>query len=282
MAQSAAERERQGPSLRQFWIGVGRAFAGALIFGAPILMTMETWDLGALISPLRLALLLAIMVPALVLLNRYSGIRRGGELRDWFADSLVALLVAALAAAVVLSIFGVITADMPLHEIVGKLALQTVPGSLGATLARSQLGTSNPLDDPEAQGPGYPSELFLMVVGALFLSVNIAPTEEVHLIAYKMNEWQRIGLVLASLTLMHAFVYEFEFQGAHDPEPGAGFFSIFFRYSITGYVLVMAVNLYILWTFGRIDGVGASETLSAIVVLSFPGALGAAVARLIL
>lgn len=282
MTTTAATKIRPGPTAQQFWIGAGRAFAGALIFAAPILMTMEMWDLGPNISPLRLALLLLIMVPVLILLNHYSGLRRGGQLRDWIADAFVEILIAALAAAVVLVVFGVVTVDTPLREVIGKVALQTVPGSLGATLARSQLGTSNPLDDADAPGPGYGSELFLMIVGALFLSVNIAPTEEVQLIAYKMNEWQELGLVLISHSLMHAFVYEFEFRGAHDPEPGAGFFSIFFRYSLVGYVLVMAVNLYILWTFGRTDGLGVSEIMSAVVVLSFPGALGAAVARLIL
>ncbi len=253
-----------------------------MIFTAPILMTMEMWDLGPNIAPMRLALLLLVMIPVLVLLNHYSGFRRGGQLSDWIADALVAMLVAAFAAAVILSIFGVITSEMSLREIVGKVGLQTVPGSLGATLARSQLGSNNPLDDPEADEPGYASELFLMIVGALFLSVNIAPTEEVHLIAYKMTEWQKIGLMLGSLSLMHAFVYEFEFRGAHDPEPGAGFFSIFFRYSLVGYMLVMAVNLYILWTFGRTEGLGVSEVMSSVIVLSFPGALGGAVARLIL
>ncbi|WP_274866296.1 TIGR02587 family membrane protein [Sinorhizobium meliloti] len=124
--------------------------------------------------------------------------------------------------------------------------------------------------------------MFLMVVGALFLSVNIAPTEEVILIAYKMNPWHEIALALGTLGLMHVFVYELEFRGTHNPEPGAGFVNIFFRYTIVGYCLVMLVNFYILWTFGRTDGVGFSETLSAVVVLSFPGALGAAVARLIL
>lgn len=282
MAQNSQIGVRHGPTQREFLIGLGRAFAGAIIFTAPILMTQETWNLGASMAPSRLALLLIATVPTIVLLNRYSGFRRGGALSDWIADAFVSILVAAVASAAVLAIFGVIDADMPLLEIVGEIALHTVPGSLGATLARSQLGTSNPLDDPDAPAPGYFSELFLMIVGALFLSFNIAPTEEVMLIAYKMSEWQQLGLILASLCLMHVFVYEFEFQGAHDPEPGAGFISIFFRYSVVGYMLVAALNFYILWTFGRTGGVGTGEIMSAVVVLSFPGALGAAVARLIL
>ncbi len=61
-----------------------------------------------------------------------------------------------------------------------------------------------------------------MVVGALFLSVNIAPTEEVVLIAYKMNPWHEIALALGTLGLMHVFVYELEFRGTHNPEPAPG------------------------------------------------------------
>lgn len=272
---------RYGPTPREFWIGLGRAFAGALIFAVPVLMTMEAWALGFHLHPLRLALLLAVTVPTLVLLQKYGGFRQTTALRDRIADAFVAILVAAVAAVSVLLIFGIVTWDMPPREVIGKIAVQVVPGSLGASLARAQLGPS-PLEEDEISEPGYAGELFLMVVGALFLSVNIAPTEEVVLIAYKMNPWQEITLVVVTLALMHAFVYEFEFRGTHNPEPGAGFLSIFFRYAIVGYVLVMLVNLYILWTFGRVDGAGFSETLSAVVVLSFPGALGAAVARLIL
>jgi hypothetical protein len=32
---------RHGPTPREFWIGLGRAFAGALIFAVPVLMIME-------------------------------------------------------------------------------------------------------------------------------------------------------------------------------------------------------------------------------------------------
>ncbi|WP_352958771.1 TIGR02587 family membrane protein [Mesorhizobium sp. M1393] len=272
---------RHAPTPREFWIGLGRAFAGALIFAVPVLMTMEAWALGFHLHPLRLALFLAITLPMLVLLHKYGGFRQTVALRDRVADAFVAILVAAVAATAVFFIFGIVTVEMPLREVIGKIAVQVVPGSLGASLARAQLGPSL-LEEEDIPEPGYTGELFLMVVGALFLSVNIAPTEEVVLIAYKMHPWQEIALVVVTLALMHAFVYEFEFRGSHSPEPGAGFASIFFRYAIVGYVLVMLVNLYILWTFGRTDGAGFSETLSAVVVLSFPGALGAAVARLIL
>ncbi len=210
-----------GPTPREFWIGLGRAFAGALIFAVPVLMTMEAWALGFHLHPLRLALLLVATVPTLVLLHKYGGFRKSVGLRDRIADAFVALLVAAIAASAILFTFGIVDADMPLREIVGKVAVQIVPGSLGASLARAQLGPS-PLEGDAVPEPAYAGELFLMVVGALFLSVNIAPTEEVVLIAYKMNPWHEIALALGTLGLMHVFVYELEFRGTHNPEPAPG------------------------------------------------------------
>lgn len=65
-----------GPTPREFWIGLGRAFAGALIFAVPVLMTMEAWALGFHLHPLRLALLLVATVPTLVLLHKYGGFRK--------------------------------------------------------------------------------------------------------------------------------------------------------------------------------------------------------------
>ena len=37
-----------------------------------------------------------------------------------------------------------------------------------------------------------------------------------------------------------------------------------------------------LWTFGRVDGLGLAPILTATIVLAFPAAIGAAAARLIL
>jgi len=49
-----------------------------------------------------------------------------------------------------------------------------------------------------------------------------------------------------------------------------------------GYAIVALVNLYLLWTFGRVSDVSTEQVIGTVVVLSFPGAIGAAAARLIL
>ncbi|MGH8729002.1 MAG: DUF2391 family protein [Burkholderiales bacterium] len=42
------------------------------------------------------------------------------------------------------------------------------------------------------------------------------------------------------------------------------------------------MSAYLLWTFGRTDGLGLHAFLTAAIVLGFPSAIGAAAARLIL
>lgn len=270
------------PSTREFVIGTGRAFAGALLFSLPMLMTMEMWWLGFYMDPLRLALLLALMLPLVVRLARYGGIRKTASVWDEVADALVAVGVAFVASSLVLWIFGVITSHMPLREILGKVALQAFPGSIGAILAQNQLGSRQAEDDVEKAEDSYGGEIFLMVVGALFLSLNVAPTEEMILIAYRMDVWQEIALALVTIALMHAFVYTLEFGGTERPHPEERFWSIFARYTLVGYAVVLLVSLYVLWTFGRTEGTSIQEIVSTSIVLSFPGAIGAAVARLIL
>lgn len=267
-----------------FLVGVARAFAGALIFSLPMLMTMEMWWLGFYMSPLRLAFLLVLTLPLLTGLSHFSGLRPRTRIRDDVADVFVALLVGAIASVLALSVFGVLGFGMSLQEIVGKVALQTIPASIGAMLARDQFGMSSDEGKEELEEKtSYGGEMFLMAAGALFISFNVAPTEEMILIAYKMTVWHELALIGASLLLMHALVYGLNFRGEHSREgAAASFLRIFARFTVLGYVLVLAISFYILWSFGRTEGTALVEVVSATVVLAFPGALGAAAARLIL
>ncbi len=279
---SARENAPYTPSAGEFGRGVARAFAGSLIFALPMLMTMEMWWLGFHADPARIALLLAATFPLLVALSRVVGFRQTVSIWDDVADALVAVFVAAVAALLVLSILGLLTAEMSARELIGKVVVQVVPGSIGALLARSQFGSGDEDLKAEKRDPTYPEELFLMAVGALFLSFNLAPTEEMVLIAYLMSPWQEIGLVLLSLFLMHLFVYAANFRGGSPAGEGREQLGLFARFTVVGYVLVVAISLGMLWIFGRLEGLAAEEVLSAGVVLAFPGSIGAAAARLIL
>jgi putative integral membrane protein (TIGR02587 family) len=266
---------------REFLVCVARAFGGALLFSLPMLMTMEMWDLGAYMDRHRLALLVVLMLPLLVGLSYYLGFESSTSLRDATLDAFVAIAVAALLSALVLTIFGELSTDSNPREWIGKIALQSITGSIGALLAQSQFGRPGGNRDNRRQGGDF-AEYFFMAAGALFLCTNVAPTEEVVLIAHKMTPWHALALIVLSLVLMHAFVYAIDFMGQHDRAEHITAASEFVRFTVLGYCLAIAISAFMCWCFGRFDGLAIGEMVRIGVVLGFPAAVGAAAARLVL
>lgn len=258
--------------------GLSRAFGGAILFALPVFMTMEMWELGVHMDRLRLILLLLVNVPLLVFLSHYSGFEETFEWWDDLRDVAIAYGIGILAAAVILTLFGVIGPGRAPADIIGKIALQSVPASLGALLARSTFGDRTMRGDRET----YFGELCLMAVGALFLSFNTAPTEEIRLISYKMTAWHAVALMVFSIGLMHAFVFASAFKGGTKLSPGTPWWSAVVRLTLPGYAVALAISTFVLWAFGSLDSHELTGALMAIVVLAFPAAIGAAAARLII
>jgi putative integral membrane protein (TIGR02587 family) len=206
---------------RDFAIGLARAFGGAIIFSLPILMTMEMWWLGFLMEPWRLALFIALDLPVLFGLSYYAGFEDTFTWADDLRETCVAYAVAFAASATILVLFGVIGPGQSLAEIVGKIAVQTIPASIGAMVARDQLGQGRDDDNGRRRHMRYGGQLFLMIVGALFLSMSVAPTEEIVLIAHQMSHWHTLALAAVSMALMHGLVYAVQFTGQEDIPPGA-------------------------------------------------------------
>jgi putative integral membrane protein (TIGR02587 family) len=245
-------------------------------------MTMEMWHLGFYIDAARFVLLLVLVVPLLVGLSHFVGFEPTFDWKDDLLDAFVAYGVAFVAAAPILALLGVVSPGMSADEIVGKIALQAVPGSIGALLAQSQLGDRTARERKQTRRDSYAGECFFMATGALFLSLNLAPTEEMVLISYMVTPWQGVAVLGVSLLVMHAFVYSVGFQGHSQVPPGTVWFGMFVRYTVVGYAICMAISLYMLWTLGRTTGDGFEAIVLSTIVLSFPAAIGAAAARLIL
>lgn len=274
-----AESDRTSPSNRDYAKGLLRAFGGAVVFAFPLLMTMEMWWLGFYTDRLRLLQFLAANAVLLLGLSYFAGFRRSFSLKEDALDAFAAYGVGALASTAILALFGIINLEQSWGEIVGKIAVQSVPASIGAMAARTQLGQGE--DEEEKDKGGYAGQLFLMLAGALFLAFNVAPTEEMVLISFLMTPWHGLALVLASVLVLHAFVYSLGFAGEEKLPGDGGFWRSFFGYSLPGYAIAMAVSLYVLWTFGRTEDAAALQIVMMTVVLGFPAALGAAIARLV-
>lgn len=266
---------------KNFLIGLARAFGGALLFSVPLFMTMEMWYLGFFADPLRIALLLLIMVPVLVGLSHYCGFEPTFDWKDDVVDAFAGYTVAFVAAFLILVLFGELRAGMPLGEVAGKLAVQAVPGSVGALFAEGQFGMRDDHADQGQTNNSHAGELFLMLVGALFIAFNVAPTEEIVLIATKIGLARAISLVVVSLIIMHAFVYSVGFRGQEEAPEGTPRWSLFIRYTVPGYAIALLASWYLLWTFGRVDGASMEHLVTLTVVLAFPASMGAATARLL-
>ncbi|HWU94868.1 MAG TPA: TIGR02587 family membrane protein [Sphingomonas sp.] len=269
---------------RDYAIGLARASGGAIIFGLPLLMTMEMWAIGLHIAPARLILFMVFNLVVLVILSRFGGFERTATLIEDVLDALAAQAVGILTAIAILSLFGVIRPGGSMAELVGQVAIQSVPGSFGAMLARKQLGAGD-VDDDESlaqRSAGYAGQLFLMLAGALFFAFNVAPTEEMLLIGYKMSAWHALVLAGLSLGLLHALVFAVGLAGQEAAPKGYGSARLFLAFTVPGYAIALLVSLYVLWTFGSVDGLGVPTLARIVVVLGFPAAVGAAIARLVI
>jgi putative integral membrane protein (TIGR02587 family) len=267
----------------RFVTGLGRGVAGALFLALPMLMTMEMWYLGFYMARERLLLLLLLNIPLLVLLAHRIGFEETFTWREAVRDAIIAYGIGILTSLVVLSALGLLKGGMPASELVGKVALQSVPASIGAMLGRSQLGDDD--DDEEsddAKETRYPAELLMMAAGALFLSLNIAPTDEMMVLAYKMTIWHAMVVTVLSIALMHGFVYAVSFIGGHELSPETPWWHAFVRFTLPGYVIALAISIFTLWIFERLGDSSAVEIMLSVIVLGFPASLGAAAARLIL
>lgn len=267
---------------REFGIGLARAFGGAIFFALPLLMTMEMWWLGFYMDRVRLALFLVIFIPVLVGLSHYAGFEETDRWSDDIRDAFVALFVGFVTSAVMLTLGGILEWGVPLRETVGQITIEAIPASVGAALAEALFSSELPGDERKKREAGYGGELFLMAAGAIFFAFNVAPTDEMMLVAFKTAGWRVVVAALLSLMLMHAFVYAVEFRGRHarpeDVEP----WSVFLRFTVVGYGIVLLMSAYVLWTFGRLDDSSLGFQISATVVLALPASLGAAAARLVL
>lgn len=285
-APKSKSRGVQDWSGRTFAAGLGRGFAGAIIFALPMFMTMEMWELGFYMDRWRLLFLLLLTLPLLVLLSDRVGFEETSTWSDAGRDAATAFAIGILSSAAILFAVGVLKIGQPFHEMTGKVAVQSVPASIGALLGRSQLNSERETggdEDPLQNSPaGYAGELFLMGLGALFLGLNVAPTEEMILLSFKMSSWHVLAVIAISLVVMHGFVYAVSFKGGHEIGDDVPAWHIAIRFTLPGYLIALCVSAFCLWTFERFSGTSFWPMISTVVVLGLPCSIGAAAARLIL
>src|SRR5918993_5446687 len=98
----------------EFGNALARAFAGAVFFSLPLLMTMEMWQLGFHMGRIPLALFIVVMLPVLFGMEYYTGFKESTTVLDEIADAAVAYGVGLIASTLVLTLFNLISLHEPL------------------------------------------------------------------------------------------------------------------------------------------------------------------------
>ena len=274
------DQERMTP----MWIGLGRAIGGSIIFSLPMMMTMEMWWIGFYISPIRLACLILFSLPLFYRISTMIGFRRSKTFWDNVIDVLVSYAVAFFTTGVVLVSLGVIQPGMDVGSAYSILLLQAVPGSLGALLARNIVseGSDTNEEAQEKEGRNYKDDLTILATGALFLAFNLAPTEEMILLSYKMTTWHALVLLLLTLIAMHAFAVASSRYSPTQLSSWPIHWGIFVRITSSGYLIAFLISFFMLWVFESLADKSFYNAVKGIIVLGFPAGIGAAASRMIL
>lgn len=273
-----------------------RGVVGGVMFSLPILYTMEVWWAGFSIEPLRMFLYVLATFSLLLGYNRYAGLRRDASQLEVVIDSVEELGLGIIVAAAFLWLLGRITIEMTLNEIAGKIIVEAMTVAIGVSVGTAQLGDNNNSKPDtgmhgEQNNPGIPSpahkhidfwgQVVISLCGAVLFAANIAPTEEVIVIATQITSERLLGLALISIIFGAGILFYSNFMDAENFTRSYSLFTI-----VSGTIVTYAVALFasalILWFFGRFDGVPLIINLAETVVLALPATLGASAGRILL
>jgi len=308
--------EQDGP-WRSELLDLVRGASGGLLFGVPLLYTMEVWWTGTTSRPPVMLAVLALLTVPVFALNRTGGFRasRDRRLGDAAADTIEAIALGLVVTAGVLVLLREITPETPIAAALGKVVFESLPFCLGIGVARhflhgdraddddedtgAESSPSTPRSDrapgedrSEAAGPddesddkddgdsgGTIADLGASTIGAVFVAVSIAPTDEVPMIASAMTPAWLMVMVGASLVVSYAIVFVAGFTRQDRRHSHRGIFQRPITETVVCYLLALLAALVLLWCFQR--GLHPwTDVLTRVVVLGVPAAIGGAAGRL--
>lgn len=281
-------------SWREELTEVLRGAAGGFLFGIPLLYTLELWTIGSTADPSWLLGTLAITFALVYLITVTEGFR--GNLRlssvGIAMESIEAMAIGLLCALIALVLLCRITLATPLTETLGKLVFEGIPFSLGVALARSTLtrggrsGTPTRPRPPRSIPSGWGStmaDLDATVIGSFVLSLNIAPTDEITILAAAVPPLWLLLILVASLSITYVIVFVAGFTNQQERQRQRGLFQRPIPETVVAYLVSLLVSVAVLWFFHRLNLRNPwQEWLSDTIVLGFPAAIGGAAGRLVL
>lgn len=290
MNSAAAASAPPAPPPEHTWADEGRdllrGVGGAAIIGIPLLYTMEVWQVATVLPTHNVLLLLALGFGANVVYNYFSGFRDDQGLRSALADAVEALAVGALFALFLLVLLRVIDADTPVADAASKVALEALPLAIGASVANTQFDPGKRGREGGASPPGrrhpHLRDAGIALAGSLIFAANVAPTEEIALIASRMPWTHLLSLVAFSLLLSYGLIFVADFGGVEERRQGRGALQSPWGETLLAYGIALGVAFACVLAFhGTRPQESLFSTAALVIVLGLPATIGGAAGRLL-
>ncbi len=263
-----------------------RGIAGGLLFSFPLLYTMEVWWAGFLAKPVALLALLLVTFLLLIGYNRYAGIRQDYSWTGILMDSVEEMGIGMLLSFFILLILNRIQIGMPIDEITGKVTVEAMIVSIGVSVGTSQLSAGNGggKSGTKRQDKRRDNKLALAATalcGSILIGGNVAPTQEIIVIAIEAKPVHLLIMFILSLLLSAVIVFFSGFKGTQKLRPENFLYEMSFDTGLS-YIIALAASAFVLWFFGRFENNGFWTCFAEVIVLGVLSSLGASAGRLLI
>lgn len=245
---------------------------------------MEVWWAGFTLHPGRILIYVIVTFGLLLLYNRFAGLRRDASWWEVAIDSVEEMGIGIVLSFLILWLTGRIHGGMEWGEMSGKLIMEAMTVAIGVSVGTAQLGVSDDGDDGvscDDDENGYFPQTAIALCGAVLFAANVAPTDEIAVMAMECQPDKLLGVALFSMLMGGVILHFAGFRGSNRHVlTGSCIHAV--RGIFTTYGIALLASAGLLWFFGKLDGDSFSLGLAKTVVLGLPAVLGASAGRLLL
>ena len=281
-----------------------RGVCGGFLFGIPMLYTLEVWQIGSSVSPGRLLSVLLTTLLGTYLLSRTEGFRKTAATREReaFADAVEAIALGLICALLTLIVLRQITPATSFGEALGKVIFESIPFSLGVTLANQLLLESddsgeqnNRVNGQQQKGKRSPrffpddnfnetlADIGATVIGSVIIAFSIAPTDEVTELVAAVDGLWLLLVVLLSVGISYGIVFQANFARQGQRRLQQGLFQQPLSETLFSYLVSLAAAMAMLSLFRKLDPTAPWElAFRQMLILGLPATIGGAAGRLAL
>ncbi|MDZ7951316.1 TIGR02587 family membrane protein [Nostoc sp. DedQUE09] len=275
-----------------------RGACGGFLFGIPLLYTMEVWWIGSLAKPQFIMTAIALMFIVVYLLNYTEGFRKRrytGLSHQAAMDTVEAIAIGIACSTLVLLLLRELTPETSLKESLGKIIFESVPFALGVALANQFLGETK---NSNGKGQGSDREnsttknkgdelhaTFVDVggtlIGATIIAFNIAPTDEIPMLAAATSPPWKLAMIAASLLISYGIVFQAGFSNQQKRKEQKGIFQRPLSETIMSYLVSLVAGAFMMWFFQKLTFSDPwTMWLDHTLILGLPATIGGAAGRL--